>query len=334
MQVRLRVSTRSGEQAQAIIERLVGAEDGGDMPLATAVFIDAATGWQADAYFAEAPDRGRLLALIGDLVIDGAQLAIEAVPDENWVTISQAALPPVGAGRFVVHGSHDRDAVGLRHWALEIDAGEAFGTAHHATTQGCLEALDRLARGRVMHNVLDLGCGSGVLAIAAARLWPWARIAASDIDAQATAVAQANMALNRTSGRIRVVTTTGFDHPLLRRRAPYDLVVANILAGPLVRLAPVVARATRAGGIAVLSGLLGEQAREVVGAYRMAGFRLARATIDHNWATLVLVRQGMPIMPGGRPRAKRPASWPAAPGPVMLDWALDTEPGVPPDQPQ
>ena len=213
--------------------------------------------------------------------------------DENWVAISQAALPPVAAGRFLVHGSHDSRRIGRRSWALEIDAGEAFGTAHHATTQGCLMAIDRLAR-RVggIRRIADIGCGSGVLALAASRVWPHARIAASDLDPVAVGVARDNARRNRAHARISFVAAAGLAHPVLRRQSPYDLVLANILAGPLIRLAPNVASHVRTGGHLVLSGILGEQAREVIATYRMAGFRLDQHHLDHNWSTLVLRKAG------------------------------------------
>jgi ribosomal protein L11 methyltransferase len=213
---------------------------------------------------------------------------IEDVPEENWVAVSQAALPPVDVGGFLVHGAHDRARVGRRWRAIEIDAGEAFGTAHHATTQGCLSALDRLARRHPFRCILDLGCGSGLLAIAAARLWPRASVAASDIDPIAIEVARANAALNGAGPRIRFVAAPGLAHPRLRDLEPFDLVVANILAGPLIRLAPQLGKAVRPGAIVVLSGILGEQVREVVAIYAMSGFRLLRKEVDHNWATLTL----------------------------------------------
>ncbi len=215
---------------------------------------------------------------------------IEAVPDENWVTVSQRALPPVAAGRFLVHGSHDLQHVGRRHWALQIDAGEAFGTAHHATTEGCLEMLDRLGRLTLSRRVLDLGCGSGVLAIAASRLWPSARIVASDIDPVAVTVATANARLNRAANRIHMATAPGLDHTALRHNGPYDLIVANILAGPLSRLAPSLARHIAPAGNIVLSGILAPQAREVLAKYRAVGFRCKSRRTIAGWTTLLLTR--------------------------------------------
>lgn len=288
---RLRVFAADASAARRIMERLAEPDDEGTEALATSLFQDASGDrWQIDAYYSEAPSLIAVLARIGGLLPPGEPPVIEDVPDENWVAVSQAALPPVEAGRFLVHGSHDRARVGRRHFGIEIDAGEAFGTAHHATTQGCLEAIDRLARQRRFSRILDLGCGSGVLAIAAARAWPAARIFASDIDPVAISVARTNASLNGVRGRMRLATGAGLANSTLSGGRAFDLIAANILAGPLINLAPQLARATRPGGVIVLSGLLGEQVREVAGVYAMAGFRLAERRLHHNWATLVMVR--------------------------------------------
>jgi ribosomal protein L11 methyltransferase len=218
--------------------------------------------------------------------------SLEEVPDQNWVALSQAALPPIAAGRFIVHGSHDRARFRLRRLALEIEAGEAFGSGHNATTALCLEALDALARRRrPLRHVLDLGCGSGVLAIAAARVAPLALVVAVDSDPVAVAIARENAGLNRVAGRMRVLTASGLHHPMLRKREPFDLVLGNILPGPLVELAPAVRRAVRSGGAAVLSGLLDHQAREVAAAYCAAGFRLLRRLQRAGWTALVVARR-------------------------------------------
>jgi ribosomal protein L11 methyltransferase len=258
-------------------------------PLAVTLFEHGASGHKVDAYFETPPDLGALveaLAALGKEGIGAPELTL--VPDENWVTISQAALPPITAGRFVVHGSHDRHKVALSSGAIEIDAGEAFGTAHHATTLGCLLAIDRLTRRGRFDHVLDLGCGSGVLAIAAARALPHARIIGSDIDAIATGVATANAKANRAANRIRFVTATGLEHPLLRREQSFDLIIANILARPLIDLAPRLRRAVVADGRLVLSGLLSTQATEVGAHYRAAGFRLERRDDLVGWTILTL----------------------------------------------
>ena len=292
MLIRLRVSAADSAAARLLADRLAAPDDDATEALATSSFADPAQScWQVDAYYVETPAPVSILGRIGDLLPPGIAPAIDEVPDENWVAVSQAALPPVQAGRFLVHGSHDRDAVGRRRFAIEIDAGEAFGTAHHATTQGCLEALDRLAHRHRFRRILDLGCGSGVLAIAASRVWPRARIVASDIDPVSIVVARENARLNGAEARLRLAVARGLEHGAIRAAGPYDLIVANILAGPLIRLAPGLARAVRPGGLVVLSGLLGEQVREVVGAYRLSGFDLTASTLRHNWSTLVMRRR-------------------------------------------
>ncbi len=209
-----------------------------------------------------------------------ARPSLEAVPDANWVALSQAALPPIKAGRFVAHGAHDRPRFAMRRWAIEIEAGEAFGTGHNATTVLCLEALDRLIQRRRFPRVLDLGCGTGVLAIAAARALPDARVLASDNDPVALGIAGENARLNRVGARVETVLAAGFDHPALRHAQPFDLVLANLLPSPLIALAPPMRRAIRPGGIAVLSGLLNHQAREVAGTYLASGFRLLERRQD------------------------------------------------------
>lgn len=248
--------------------------------------------WIVDAYFNEpGPDIGDLLLALSTLLPDLPEIDIVAVPEENWVALTQAGLPPVAAGAFVIHGGHDRARVGRRHTAIEIDAGEAFGTAHHATTEGCLWALDALLRRRSFGRVLDLGCGAGVLAIAARRRLPLAEVTGSDIDPVAIDVARVNGRVNRCAGSIAWICAADLAHGRLRQRGPFDLVLANILAGPLVRLAPTLKRSVSMGGFVVLSGILDVQAREVRATYLAAGFRLARQQIERGWATLVLRRQ-------------------------------------------
>src|SRR5262245_17803905 len=252
-------------------------------PLAVTLFEGEPPRFVVEAYFETEPQLERAcqaLAAAGEGL--DAPL-IEPVPDADWVALSQAALPPVGAGRFLVHGSHDRHRIGLRCTAIEIDAGAAFGTGHGATTALCLEAIDLLARRHHHARVLDLGCGSGVLAIAAARAFPRAHVLAVDNDPVATAVARANVRVNRLGARIRVLDATGFAHPLLRAARSFDLVLANLLPGPLVHLASAVRRALPPGGVAVLSGLLDAQAREVRAAYVAAGFRLLSRRSRGGW---------------------------------------------------
>ncbi len=258
-------------------------------PLAVTMFEHGPVDHLVEAYFEARPDVAALQAALADAgETSPLSLTVEDVPDENWVTISQAALPPVEAGRYVVHGSHDAARVGARPNALCIDAGEAFGTAHHATTLGCLYAIDRLTRRRSYKDVLDLGTGSGVLAIAASYALPHARIAASDNDPIAVDVACQNARVNGAAGRIGFAVAQGFDHPRLRRPHAYDLIIANILANPLIRIAPDMRRAIKPGGNVVLSGLLISQAEEVFAAYRAQNFALLQRQDLTGWTILTL----------------------------------------------
>jgi len=199
-------------------------------------------------------------------------------------------LTPVEAGRFFVYGSHDADKVPKGRIALLIEATVAFGTGHHGTTLGCLRALDRLVdEGFVARSVADIGCGTAVLAMAAARVYP-GRVIASDIDAVAVDVARANAQINGLADRIDCLEAAGFGHPRLAAAAPFDLVFANILKGPLIDLAPAMGAHIATGGLAVLSGLLVVQAEAVQAAYVAAGFTLRQREDIGEWCTLVLQR--------------------------------------------
>ncbi|MGE3295638.1 MAG: 50S ribosomal protein L11 methyltransferase, partial [Geminicoccaceae bacterium] len=197
-----------------------------------------------------------------------------------------------------VHGSHARDAVPPGAVAIEIDAGLAFGSGEHATTQACLASLDRLARRRRFRRVLDVGCGSGVLAIAAAKCWP-ARVLAVDNDPIAVRVARENVALNGVAEHVRVELGEGYGHPFVRRLRPFDLVLANILADPLIELAPTLARHLAPAGHAVLSGLLDRQAEAVIAAHRREGLELVDRADQGPWAALVLAAR----------RSRRGTAW-------------------------
>jgi ribosomal protein L11 methyltransferase len=259
-------------------------------PVAVTLFEDKPPAHVVEAYYEAEPALAPIARALGALGLGLGDPVLEAVPEQNWVALSQAALPPVAAGRFHVHGSHDRSRFAMRRHAIEIEAGEAFGTGHNATTALCLEAIDALARRRSFRRVIDLGCGTGVLATAAARAFPGARVVAVDNDPLAAAVARSNVRLNRVGGQVRVLTAAGFDHAELRAAGAFDLVLANILPGPLIALAPDMRRALRPGGIAVLSGLLDPQAREVRATYAAAGFRLVRERSRAGWAAPTLVR--------------------------------------------
>jgi Ribosomal protein L11 methylase len=252
--------------------------------------FEAGEDWLVEGYYNEAPDLQGLSHQLGAVLpFPVPPLRLEEVPDENWVAISQAALPPVTAGRFIVHGSHDIGRVPRGPNTLLIDAGEAFGTAHHATTQGCLMALDELSRKRRFERVLDLGCGSGVLAIAASRVLRGAQIDASDNDPVAIAVARSNARRNGAATCIRMRVAEGIPRGTLP--GTYDLILANILADPLIALAPDIARALVPGGVTVLSGLLNRQAAPVIATYRAHGFALVNHRRLAGWSTLTLVKR-------------------------------------------
>jgi ribosomal protein L11 methyltransferase len=241
--------------------------------------------WQVAVYFETGPDereRAALARLAGKRTF-----ALSVLPDTDWVAKSLEGLVPVRAGRFLVHGSHDRARVGVNDIGIEIEAGLAFGTGHHGTTTGCLLAIDRIAKKRPIVNALDVGTGSGVLAIALARR-AYAEVLASDIDLVAEKVARENVRLNGVAHFVRTLVASGLNHRMIEARAPYDLIVANILAGPLVALAPAIARNLAPGGNVILSGLLTEQRRRVAGMYRDVGLMFSRTLTLGEWATLVL----------------------------------------------
>ena len=285
---KLSVDVADGAVARALADALEALGD--PAPEAVTLF-EQGLGWRIEAYVAGAPDVEHLhRTLEARLGLPLPKITASPVPDDNWVAVSQAALPPVAAGRFVVHGGHDAGRVARGPGTILIDAGEAFGTAHHATTRGCLLAIDKLTRRHRFRRVLDLGCGSGVLAIAAARALAGAVVLATDSDPIAVRVARENVRANRVAGRVDAFVANGLQHPRLRESGAFDLVLANILADPLIELAPGLARVVRSGGMVVLSGLLVPQAPTVIAAYRAAGFRLAGHLRIAGWSTLVLIR--------------------------------------------
>ena len=245
--------------------------------------------WEVGAYFEEAPDDIVLMILAEAW---GAKpFAISELPEIDWVAKVRRELSPVEAGRFFVYGSHDADKVPAGRVALQIEATVAFGTGHHGTTLGCLRAFDRLFEAGLRPvNVADIGCGTAVLAMAAAAVLPEARVIASDIDRVAVDVAEANVAINGLDGRVECLEAAGFEHEALRAAAPFDLVFANILKGPLIELAPSMAAHVGAGGIAILSGLLVVQAESIIAAYEAEGFTLLSREDIGEWCTLVLRR--------------------------------------------
>jgi ribosomal protein L11 methyltransferase len=244
--------------------------------------------WEVGAYFTEVPDDIALTLM--SAAFGAAEFAVSELPDIDWVAHVRRELKPVEAGRFYVYGSHDAYTVPADRIGLLIEAAMAFGTGHHGTTLGCLQALDTLAtKGFRAKNVIDVGCGTAVLAMAAAKLWPETMLA-SDIDQVAVDVAQANVIANDLQGRIHCLEAVGFEHPDIRARAPFDLIFANILKGPLISLAPDMGQYAAPGGLAILSGLLNTQAEDVLAAYTTQGFEVAARNEIGDWTTLVLRR--------------------------------------------
>jgi ribosomal protein L11 methyltransferase len=247
--------------------------------------------WLVEIFFAEPPDEDMVRGLVaGASDTETARSAtFSDLAETDWVTASLAGLPPVRARRFVVHGAHDRSAVRAHEIGIEIEAALAFGTGHHGTTLGCLKLIASECLRRRPRHILDIGTGTGVLAIATARLLKQ-RVAAGDIDPVATATARNNAVANAAGAFVRPVTAAGLDHPDLRGGRPYDLVVANILQRPLMRLSAPIGRATTRDARLILSGLLGPDVPGVLAAYRLQGFSLVRRLDHDGWAALLMKR--------------------------------------------
>ncbi len=246
--------------------------------------------FEVGGYFHEAPD-GIILDILAE-AFGARPFLVSEVPDVDWVAHVQRELHPVDAGRFFVFGSHDADKVPAGRIPLLIEASMAFGTGHHATTLGCLLAFDALeAAGFRPARVADIGCGTAVLAMAAAKVLPEAVILASDIDPVAVEVARVNLGVNGLEGRVECLEAAGLAHRRLAAAGPFDLVFANILKGPLVELAPDLARHVAPGGKVILSGLLAVQAEAVISVYEAAGFVLQSRNDLGEWSALVMGRE-------------------------------------------
>ncbi|MEM9248778.1 MAG: 50S ribosomal protein L11 methyltransferase [Pseudomonadota bacterium] len=273
---------------RAPAERLGAAMEALDpVPTGVGVFeIEDGSGlWEVGGYFTAAPDDTALALL--SAAFGARPFVVSALPETDWVAKVRRELAPVVAGRFFVHGAHDAESVPPDAEPLLVEAAMAFGTGHHGTTLGCLRAFDRLlAAGKPPAASADIGCGTAVLAMAAARVWPDQTILASDIDPVAVEVAQANVAANGLQGRVDVFEATGLAHSRLQSAAPFGLIFANILKGPLIELAPAIAAATAPMGHAILSGVLATQAQETIAAYAAAGFSVHDEEQIGDWATL------------------------------------------------
>ncbi|WP_421578047.1 50S ribosomal protein L11 methyltransferase [Shinella sp. M31] len=248
--------------------------------------------WEASVYMFRVDEdeiAERFAALLAEDFPD-AEIKREELPDIDWIAKSLEGLKPVRAGRFVVHGSHDRGTARPGEIAIEIDAGQAFGTGHHGTTAGCLEVINSVMRSRRVKRVLDLGTGSGVLAIAARKLSP-ARVLATDIDPIATRVARENVRINGIASGIALETAPGFHSTAFGRYGPFDLIIANILARPLMRMAPQLAAQLTPGGDVILSGILASQRWKVLAAYNGAGLSHVRTIWREGWVTIHLAKR-------------------------------------------
>ena len=274
-------------RAEALGEALEGLEPS---PTGVGVFeVEDGKGlWEVGGYFLEVPNDINLALLA---VAYGAKpFIISEVPDQDWVAKVRRELPPVEAGRFFVYGSHDAAHLPSDRIGLLIEAAMAFGTGHHGTTLGCLRAFDRLLdQNYIFNNVLDLGCGTAVLAMAAARTTS-INVIASDIDSIAVEVANANIVANDLINRVTCIESIGFNALDFLNAAPFDLIFANILKGPLIDLAPEIARNLKTGGIVVLSGILIEQSAEILGIYEAQGITLLEREDIGEWVALTLLR--------------------------------------------
>ena len=268
------------------------------METAVAAFEVEETGaWRLEAYFSEEPDAEMIRDLIRPMVGEQADAAVfETIDQQDWVRASLEGLKPVRAGRFLVHGGHDRHQVRGNDLAIEIEAALAFGTGHHGTTLGCLRALvDELKRRRPAH-VLDVGTGTGILGFAAAKVLRMP-VVAGDLDPEAVTTARGNARLNGLGPFMRFYHAPGVRHALANRPRGFDVVFANILARPLKRLAPSLTAVVADDGVLILSGLIERDVPGVLSTYRHRGFHLARSGVIEGWATLVLRRGGAAARP-------------------------------------
>jgi len=267
----------------------------GAVLLTSETIPDDPDSWQLEAYFEGKPNAATLAAVRALVPSAGkVKASPEKIEEQDWVTLSQAGIEPVHAGRFYVHTEANKGRVPAGARAFRIEASRAFGTGTHATTSGCLQTLDLLRRrGFVVRNLIDIGTGTGLLAFAAMHLWPRAYATASDIDPASVEVTAENADINGVKlgggqGELALAVAAGLEHPLLVGRAQYDLTIANILAGPLIELAPMIGAVTAPGGTLILAGLLNTQVEAVTRAYRRQGLRLVGRIDNGDWPTLRL----------------------------------------------
>jgi ribosomal protein L11 methyltransferase len=273
--------------ARRIADLLTEALDDGEA--AVAAFAGPTGRWDITLHFADSPDQGTIRELVALAAGEDAAQAVQfdTVEAKDWVKATLDELVPVHAGRFVVHGAHDRAKVAANRLGIEIEAALAFGTGHHGTTRGCLLLLGEVLKAHRPRRVLDLGTGTGVLAIATARALH-VRVLASDIDALSVKVAAENAKANGVGPLVEVAWGNGFSAPLLRQRRPFDLVLANILANPLRQMATAMSAHLAGGARVILSGLLSPQAPSVIAAYRARGLVVERQIRIDGWSSLLL----------------------------------------------
>lgn len=282
----------SKSNATAISHRLEEAFSDDGYPFSSFERDEQAGIWEV-AIYVPAGQAEQVSGLVADMLAaggDSPQIERETLPEIDWVTTTLRAMPPIRAGRFMVHGSHDNDAPRAGDIAICIDAGQAFGTGHHGTTAGCLDMIDFLLKRRRFRRILDVGTGSGILAIATAKATT-ARILASDIDPVSVDVARENARKNNQANRIDFLVAEGFSNRRFNENGPFDLIIANILAGPLQAMARDLVRYTSRHGIVILSGLLPHQQARIVAHYRLQGLHLMRAHLRDGWTTLVFRRE-------------------------------------------
>jgi ribosomal protein L11 methyltransferase len=277
------------EQAHALVDAVMDREG---MALSASAYEDESGEWVFEANCASAPDLDAFAAVAREALGGDVGFTADRIdPSIDWVAKSLEGLQPVTAGGFYVFGSHHTSGPPAGTIPIHIEAAQAFGTGHHETTSGCLEAIDDLLKLRRFRHPIDVGTGTGVLAIALAKRQRGTHVLATDIDPVAVKTAADNARLNNVDRQIEIIEADGLSHPRIARGAPYDLVVANILAGPLVALAPAMGRIAAPGAAIVLSGLLEAQAPRVQAAYARQAMIVSRKLIRGDWATLVLERR-------------------------------------------
>lgn len=276
------------DQAYALVDAVMAADE---LAITASAHEDEETGeWVFEATCDREPDVAAFDALVREVLGGRVRFSVEAIdPDVNWVAKSLEGLQPVIAGGFYVHGSHEASPAPAGVTPIRIDAAQAFGTGHHETTTGCLEAIDRALKRRRFRSMLDVGTGTGVLAIALAKR-THLPVIASDIDPIAVRTAAENARDNGVGRYVIALEATGLEHRQIATAAPYDLIVANILAGPLTALAPGMRKIAEPGCVVILSGILIHQAPRVIAAYARAGIVLRNKITRKEWVTLVMER--------------------------------------------